>query len=162
MTISGQSAHKRLLHWDIWWRWALASLVGITVATMLYWALPDSLVNPLDDEDIWLIQPWRVAVLTCVFYTPISLAQWLVLRRYVPRAWWWLVVTWGRGRALPRQHLGGLHPRPIGMPPGVYSSLVWAAARSISQPNGSRCCAGHATPIGGFGVSPPRLAGSVC
>src|SRR5262245_33773650 len=95
MTIRRQGIHTQWLRWDIWGRWALASLIGITVANILYRALPNALLYPLDDEDIWLIQPWRVAALTCVYYTPISLAQWFALRRYVPHAWWWLLVTLG-------------------------------------------------------------------
>jgi hypothetical protein len=95
MTITGQAASARPLRWDLWWRWALISLIGIIVGSMLEQALPDALRYPRDDENIWLAQPWRVAVLTCVYYTPISLAQWLVLRRYVRRAWWWLLITLG-------------------------------------------------------------------
>src|SRR5688572_6157074 len=95
MTISGGGAAERALRWDLWRRWALTSLIGIVVASALYRALPRGLAYPQADENIWLQQPWRLAVLNCVFYTPISLAQWLVLRRYVRQAWWWPIVTLG-------------------------------------------------------------------
>lgn len=95
MTISECAAHQRQLRWNIWWHWALISLLGVIVAVSLERALPDALRYPLADENIWLEQPWRVAALTFVYYTPISLAQWLVLRRSVRRAWWWLIVTLG-------------------------------------------------------------------
>ena len=95
MMNSGQTLPSQRLRWDIWWRWALISFLGIIVGSMLYNLLPDALANPQADEDIWLEQPWRVAVLACIYYTPIALAQWLVLWRYVPRAWWWLIITVG-------------------------------------------------------------------
>lgn len=95
MRVRRQRANARVFRWDIWWRWALASLIGIIVAHGVYQALPRVLHFPLDDEDIWLIQSWRVAVLTCVYYTPLSLAQWLVLRRSAARSWWWIIITLG-------------------------------------------------------------------
>lgn len=87
--------HSPALRWDIWWRWVMISVLGIIVANVLYRTLPNPLLNPSADETIWLKQPWRVVVLSAMFYTPISLAQWFVLRRYVSHAWWWLTITLG-------------------------------------------------------------------
>ena len=95
MVTSGPVALSRSLRWEIWWRWTLFSLIGITVANVIYDMLPHALRYPQADENIWLEESWRVAALTCAYYTPVSLAQWLVLRRYVHQSWWWLLITLG-------------------------------------------------------------------
>jgi len=93
--IKESEEHKPLLRWDILWRWALASFIGLAVASIVFHILPHNFRYPLEDENIWLEQPWRIAVLNFVLYTPISLAQWIILRLFVRRAWWWLFVTLG-------------------------------------------------------------------
>ena len=66
--------------WDIWWRWSIASLIGVVVAMALFNTLPETLVSPDADENIWLDAPWRYSLINGVKYAPLSILQWTVLR----------------------------------------------------------------------------------
>jgi hypothetical protein len=95
MAIKTHFVSERPFQWSLLWRWTLISLIGSIVGTTLYHQLPDALVNPQADENIWLEQPWRLAVINAVYYTPIILAQWLLLWRYVRQAWRWPTIILG-------------------------------------------------------------------
>jgi hypothetical protein len=95
MTTNIHVASSPQLRWDFWWRWMLMSLIGITIGTILYYLLPDALTHPQADENIWLEQPWRLAVMNAVYAVPIVLAQFLVLWNYVWLAWWWPTIILG-------------------------------------------------------------------
>lgn len=86
---------ERQFPWNLWWWWTLVSIVGIIGGTILYAPLPDALINPQADENIWLEQPWRLAIMNAVYYTPIIVTQSLVLWNYVRRAWWWPTIILG-------------------------------------------------------------------
>jgi hypothetical protein len=95
VTIRTPIAFNRPLRWGFYSRWLVAALIGISIGLALENALPHEVRYPQEDENIWLEQPWRLIPLTCAYYIPLSLAQWLVLRRYVRHAWWWLLITLG-------------------------------------------------------------------
>lgn len=88
-----QPADQRPVWPGSMWRSSVPVVGGVLVALMLY-AMLYSLFIPLhSDEDLETMQPWWLAGLNFVYYTPICLAQWLVLRRYVRRAFWWVIAT---------------------------------------------------------------------
>ncbi len=89
-----QKYNRSLLRWDVWWWWMLASVLSVIIAIVSYHSLPQELAHPLN-EDIWLIQPWRIVLVNSLFYLPQSVLQWFVLRRYAHHAWWWPMTTLG-------------------------------------------------------------------
>jgi hypothetical protein len=90
---TGQSSHRLLDWFRRSWPSLLSIGVGIAIALTVYVLVHDRLVPPFSDEDIEMMEPWRLAALNFVYYLPICLTQWLVLRRCVPSAFQWVVAT---------------------------------------------------------------------
>lgn len=83
--------------WRMWQRWTLASTGGALIAVLLYAWLPRAITAPemvYGDYD-YVAAPWRYLLINGVLYGALSGAQWLLLRRYVTDAWWWIVATVG-------------------------------------------------------------------
>ncbi len=77
------------------WPSLLPIVIGIIIALAAYILVYDHVVPPFSDEDIELMEPWRLAVLNFVYYLPLCLGQWGPLRRSVPSAFLWVVATMG-------------------------------------------------------------------
>jgi hypothetical protein len=73
--------------WDFWLRWVLASTIGVAVLFALIFAVA-MLVGAIvggEAED-------KVPFVPFVGLS-FGIMQWLILRRYIPRAGWWVLVS---------------------------------------------------------------------
>lgn len=77
----------------VWWRWSVASLIGVSIGSVLQ-NIAENVFPVLQGyEDHWLIQPMVYSVGHIPLIAPIALAQWYFLRSHVHSAYWWVVAT---------------------------------------------------------------------
>ena len=67
--------------WRLWALWTAATVTGSVLAVPLGWELGSSFLTPLE-----------LGIYTTVGIV-VGMAQWLVLRLYLPRSGWWPVTT---------------------------------------------------------------------
>jgi len=107
---------RRYLHEMARWEWVLATAVAAGVA----WTIG---MMPSTVRDLAAIDPIVLAIgavlLGPVFVASIGLAQWVVLRRYIQKAGWWVLanaIAWPLGVAVP---FAGLAMLPEAVPVAV-------------------------------------------
>jgi hypothetical protein len=79
--------HDTSVGWDFWFQWVLASTIGVAVLFALIFAVA-MLVGAIvggEAED-------KVPFVPFVGLS-FGIMQWLILRRYMPRAGWWVLVS---------------------------------------------------------------------
>jgi hypothetical protein len=69
-----------------WLHWMLANIPAWVVGAFLFWALADKIVS-------FALGPGAVAAFGAVLGLVVGTAQWLVLRRHVPGAGWWVAAS---------------------------------------------------------------------
>lgn len=82
----------------LWLWWTLATFGALLLVTALWVAVGYILPARADDflvimSPSWGPVPWQVLRTTVIWWLPLSLAQWAVLRRYVRRGIWWVPAT---------------------------------------------------------------------
>lgn len=90
-----QQEHQRSVWPSDFWKWSAPIVVATLIALMLYATLYSLLIPPFSDEALEMMEAWRLAGLNFVYYLPICLAQWFVLRQHVHHAFWWVLATMG-------------------------------------------------------------------
>ncbi|MBI5032515.1 MAG: hypothetical protein HZB51_18475 [Chloroflexi bacterium] len=97
VTVSMDRAH---LGWRFWSAWMAASIISVIVYMMMipvFFSFIDMLAPTLEFESISQDQQWILQAINffgmAVLGALIGLAQWLLLRRYLPRSGWWILAT---------------------------------------------------------------------
>ena len=75
--------------WGFWLWWVLASIVGLFVGLILEFAVEEAMGLSVGLR----LVPEQYTVAFAVLGAPIGIAQWLVLRRQVSRAGWWVLAS---------------------------------------------------------------------
>ena len=99
--------------WGFWVRWAAATVLGLSATSYAFMYASDIwdrvvVLKPRMDELVGF------SLLLAVLGAGVGVMQWLVLRRQLSQAWWWILATMG-GRGSRRRWLGcglGLRRRP--------------------------------------------------
>lgn len=88
-----QTWQKTSLRRMAWWRWSIASLIGVSIGSVLQNIVGRVFPILQGYEDYWLIQPAVYSAGHIPLIIPIALAQWYILRSCVYSAYWWMVAT---------------------------------------------------------------------
>ena len=128
---------RRRVSWAGMWIWvtAVGWMISIPLALSLYTWLRS--ISASAFVDIWgkTIQATMIAIL-------IGAIQWLLLRRYVSRAGWWILanlIGWNAASLLAGAGamVGVLDSIPMGISVGAVTGLVltWLLQQSLMDPN---------------------------
>jgi hypothetical protein len=152
-SMTTQKVERTRIGWRFWLWWMVASITG-GGASVLVWLTVGAV---LEAAGVDLDTPRNVvaalfpAALGAAFGTPFGTAQWLVLRRHLSRAGWWILATalgygivfWLGFNLFPRGNitelafteqilLGGALGALIGVPSGVLQWLL-VLRRQLNQ-----------------------------
>ena len=82
-----------LVGWGFWLRWLIASIVGSGIGVLLWLGIGAGMeAAGIGSQSMasWVLFP---VVIGAAFGTPFGIAQWIILRRYIRRAGWWVLAT---------------------------------------------------------------------
>jgi hypothetical protein len=99
-TMLNWNVDRAHLHWRFWLIWMSANIGGVflfILSVPIFYAILVPFVPGLQDGVLVPDQQWLVSAINqlsiAALGAVIGLAQWLILRRYLPRLGWWVLAT---------------------------------------------------------------------
>jgi hypothetical protein len=131
---------RRRVSWASMWTWVTAAgwIISIPLALLLYTWLRS--ISASAFVDVWgkTIQATMIAIL-------IGAIQWLLLRRYISRAGWWIfanLIGWNAASLISGAGamVGVLDSIPMGISVGAVTglALAWLLQQPLMDPNTTR------------------------
>ena len=128
---------RRRVSWASMWIWvtAVGWMIGIPLALSLYTGL-------ISISDSTLIDVWGKTIQATIIAILIGVIQWLMLRRHISRAGWWIfanLIGWNAASLLAGAGamVGVLDSIPMGISVGAVTglALAWLLQQPLIDPN---------------------------
>jgi hypothetical protein len=85
--------HREVAGWGFWLRWIIASIVGSGIGVLLWLGIGAGMEAAGIGSQGMVSRVLLPGLVGATFGTPFGIAQWIVLRRYLRRAGWWVLAT---------------------------------------------------------------------
>ena len=85
--------HREVVRWGFWLRWLIASVIGLGMGVLLWLGVGMGMEVVGIGSQGMVSRVLLPGLVGATFGTPFGIAQWIVLRRYLRRAGWWVLAT---------------------------------------------------------------------